>query len=170
MRIRSIKRYPAVVCLLLTATCTNQSLADWSVDNSRRGYNQGYGDFPPADINEQLYSHLKTENQAEKRSSRDNAVGPAISNRMQTDMPLTQNYPAYNYQQPSYGGYDRGGRKLQKSRPGNYPDMNFSGPWSGNGTGFSAPWNNNGSTFSMPWSNNSGSGFKPMGNGSKWGW
>ena len=169
-----------VICLLVTGSTTNLALADWSVNPSSRGHNQGYGNFAPADINEQMYGHLKTKKQTE------NVPPPHTSatetqQYYQSEVPVTQNYPAYNYQQPDYGRYNRGGRYQQNGIPGNYPDMNFSGPWNNNGSnfsgpgsnrgsGFSGPWNNNGSNFSAPWSNNNGSGLSPFGNSSGWSW
>lgn len=191
-----VRRCQVAVCLLATSSYINLALADWSIDQSKRGYNQGYGDFPPEDINQQLFGHLNTSPQQEQEQSQAQDINSdtAALNNNQADVSATQNYPVYDYQQPSssYGAYNRGGRYQQNTIPGNYPDMNFSGPWNNNGSnftgpwnnrgsGFSSPWNNNGSSFSgprnnngsnfnMPWGNNNGSGFNPMGNGNSWGW
>lgn len=178
-----VRRCQVAVCLLATSSYINLALADWSIDQSKRGYNQGYGDFPPEDINEQLFGHLNTSRQyeQEQNQTQDINTDSAALNNNQADVSATQDYPVYNYQRPNYGTYNRGGRYQQNAIPGNYPDMNFSGPWNNNGSNFtnpwnnrgssiSGPWNNNGSSFSMPWGNNNGSGFNPMGNGNSWGW
>lgn len=177
---RSVSKCLPVICLLVTSSYTSLALADWSVNPSSRGHNQGYGDFPPADINEQLFGHLKTDRQTENSPPPNTSATEAPQN-YQANVPVTQSYPAYNYQQPNYGRYNRGRRYQQNGIPGNYPDMNFSGPWNNNGSnfsgprsnrgsGFSGPWNNNGSNFSAPWSNNNDSGFSPFGNRSGWSW
>ena len=184
MKNRLVSRCLPVVCLLVTSLYTNLVLADWSVNQPRGGYNQGYGDFPPADINKQIFGYLDTGKQVEESQPQDDSA-PVISGNNQTYMPPAQNYPvqnypAQNYQQPSYGNYGRRGPYNQAGIPGNYPVTNFSGPWNnngsnftgpwnGNGSNFSGPWNNNGSNFSAPWGNNR-SGSSPFGNGNGWSW
>jgi len=197
MRIRSVRKSLSIVCYLATSLCSGQVFADWSGDKLYKGYNQQYGDFPPADIDQQLSGIPDTNKVPESSPSQaDNAA--TLPNN-------TQPVPgqAQNYQQPAYGGYNQGrnyyqprnqrrSRNTSSSGPWNNNrsgfsgpwnnrgsgfsgpwDNNrsgFSGPWNNNGSSFSGPWDNNGSNFSMPWGNNNNSGFSPWGNGGGFSW
>ncbi|HHJ36122.1 MAG TPA: hypothetical protein ENJ87_10200 [Gammaproteobacteria bacterium] len=186
---RLIRTGLPVICLM---TLSFSADADWS-KTPKGYYNHGYGDFPPSDIDQQLFGHLETGDTSEKSKTPDTETSNSPSSPLPAPVPAHNNpgqsrqnawQPAYgnydqrrNYARPNDGRYDRGTRfdgpwnnnQSGFNGPWNNRSTNFSGPWNNNRSGFSGPWSNNGSGFSMPWGNN-GSGFSPMGNGNRWGW
>lgn len=189
-----IQNSSPIVYILAAGLCASPAIADWSGNQSYRSYNQGYGDFPPVDIEEQLFGKPDTgevaEENAPKIDSQPGNAAPATNNNQPVSNPAP-NYSQQNYQYPAYNRYAQGRRYAPSGRqnynrntgfngpwnnngssfsgPWNNRGSNFSGPWNNNGSSFSGPWNSNGSGFNAPWGNN-GSNFSPWGNGGGWSW
>jgi len=166
-------------CLLAAGLSATLVHADWSVPPKKNYSRQGFGDFPPKDIDKlieeenQKAAGLRAESSAKDNSTvtsqppAGNTAATTGSNQPQAvqnypvQNPPVQNYPVQNppvqnyyYPVPNYGGYyaPRGGT------PWNNRGSGFTMPWGNNGSSFTGPWNNRGSGFTMPWGNN-GSGF-----------
>jgi len=185
MNNRSVGKYLLTACLLASGIIAAPVLADWSVPVQQQGYKrQGFGDFPPKDIDKLLMSENVKANdmQAESKQSQDqakenqskgslpaagqqpvsNATGTV--NNYQPD--AAQNPAAQNNLTPNYGNYPAAQNNLMPNY-GNYPAANYGNyygprggtPWNNGGSGFTSPWNNRGSSFTTPWGNNNGSGF-----------
>lgn len=186
MRNQLVSKCLIVVCSLATSLSAAPTFANWYVNQSegyykpQQYYNHKYGDFPPADIEQQIFKQLEESKKVLKESPSQGNNTSTPSGSQTLDTKLVQPYSQSNVQQPAYGSYNRNrnyapqryqnyNRNSNFSGPWNNSGSNFSGPWNNNGSNFSGPWNNNGSNFSMPWGNN-GSGFNPMGNGSGWSW
>ncbi|MBT8119934.1 MAG: hypothetical protein KJN89_09485 [Gammaproteobacteria bacterium] len=199
MNRRSVIKGLQIAGYLTTALYTTSSYADWSQKQPYGGYNKGYGDFPPLDIDQQL-SGL-----GDERSTEQNQTQPAQNTEAKVNQQTAISNAAQNtaiqpaqpaaqpaLQQPAYGGYYQnqmpnayGTRPYYRGssygpwnnrRTGFYGPWNnrgsgFSGPWGGRngGPSFTGPWNNNASSFSVPWNNNR-SGLSPWGNGGGWSW
>jgi len=159
MKKRLFRKGSSLVCLLLVSLYAELALADWSFPPSQGYGRQGYGDFPPKDIDKFIREeNLKTEKRSGlSQSSKDTAS--AADNGNQPAQNSAQALSAQNVQMPNYGVYNQG-IPLWNNRAGYRPRNN-------RGSGFSGPWNNNGSSFSGPW-NNSGSSFGPWGNRGGW--
>jgi len=194
MRNRSVKKCLTTVALLATGLSTTSAFANWYVNQSEGYYkpqeyqNKKYGNFPPANIDEQLFGHLNTgDDAAASKPPAESTPAPSYSKPPPVNQ--TPNYATQNPRQQPYGNYNRGRnyappggqqQNQQYNRQNNYQNSgqnnrntNFNGPWNNNQSNFSGPWDNNGSSFSMPFGNNNnrgnnGSGFNPMGGG--WGW
>jgi len=181
MRNRSVGKYFSIVCVLAASLSANLVFADWSMPQQQGNKRQGYGDFPPKDIEQLIQQeNLKSDNiqtagQLKEDQSKDSSTAGSQPSASNTADPYnyqqgaTQNLPGQtlpaqnnqvpnygNYQMPNYGNY-------QMPYYGSYGDgrnlgPRGSGPWNNRGSGFSAPWGNNGSSFSGPW-NNRGSSF-----------
>ena len=183
MNTRLVNTCLSMACLLANSLYASQVTADWSGDRQHRSLNPGYGDFPPEDIDEQLFGQLR-ENNALPTEPADSTIPEDID---QPASSYTQQYPA---QQGTYPPTNTDNYAPVTGNPGNtnqananpvtppmygsaqnYPYRNnmanrgprdnrssFSGPWNNNGSSFSGPWNNRGSSFSGPW-NNRGSNF-----------
>ena len=186
MKDRSVRKCSTAICLLVTSlSAAPPALATWYMNDSEGYYkpqeyhNERFGDFPPADIDQRLFSHLNTENEVEEsKSLTDNASlstnsDQAVSTSNQQISNPAQNYSELNSQLPApYGSYNRGRnytspgleRHIRKRneflsrQPWNNRGSSFSGPWNSRESSFSGPWNNRGSSFSGPW-NNRGSSF-----------
>lgn len=164
-----------VVCLLCTSFSTGSVIAGWEGKIPKGYYNQGYGDFPPLNIEQTLFEHLTTADTPEKSEPLD--TNSTSSN--QAVIPQTYNNPVQSYsgqnysgqnrqnaQQPAYGRYEQRRNHKQPNTRKNNRSANFNGPWNSNGSSFSGPWNNRGSGFNPP--GFSGSGFDGPGfNGSR---
>lgn len=190
MKNRKIKSCIPIAGLLMTALYADVVVAGWYGDQSQQYRGQGYGDFPPRDIDEILQKksmdvHLQQEDKkpgagtetAAGNSSQPQPVTPqavtpqAPAARAPTaqapvaQVPTAQYAPQYAPQ--NYRGYDRW-RNPWNNRAGFTGPWNnrsgFSGPWNNRGSGFSGPWNNNGSSFTGPWNNNGSSFTMPWGN------
>ncbi len=176
MNNRLIKNDLSILCMLAGTLMTTAATADWSGNQSQQGYNPGYGDFPPEDIEQRLFGNdeagsssqsEESKYQSEDSNSRTQAGNTGSSNTQSA-------YSTPDYQQPDYNrpGYQPYGAARNATQPyynqapgysGYNRGMSFNGPWNNNnwnnnGSNFSAPWNNNGSSFNMPWGNN-GSNF-----------
>lgn len=178
MKRRVIRKGLQLACYLATGLYAGQGLTDWSDKQPYGGYNPGYGDFPPADIDQRLSGQADTDNSSPQSNSQSQSQAsspvaipqqatsgqiqnPATPRAAPPAVPnvATQNYPA---QQPAYGAYPY----YNQAQPGMQPyntapgrrGSGFSGPWNNNGSSFSGPWNNRGSSLSSPWNNN-GSNF-----------
>ena len=170
MNRRSVIKSLQIAGFLTTALYAASSFADWSQKHPYGGYNQGYGDFPPLDIDQQL-SRSDDKNTTEQsqpqatQSTGANATQPAATSNMVQNNAARPAQPAL--QQPAYSGYYQNqmpyGARPYRRNTGYY------GPWNNSRSGFSGPWNTNGSSFTVPWSNNR-SGFSPWGNGGGWSW
>jgi len=180
MKIRSVRKYFLTGCLLASSFMTTTVFADWSVPQSQSYKRQGFGDFPPKDIDKMLMNENEKANsmQAESPSSQEQAKDsqstssqPAAGQQPASNAAGATGYqpgavqnpallnpvPYYGNYPPNYGGYDGYGRGPYYS-PWNNRGSGFSTPWGNNNSGFSGPWNNRGSGFSTPWGNNN-SGF-----------
>ncbi len=183
MRSTVIRKYFPVVCLLINSIYAGAVVAGWNE-------NQGYGGFPPEDIDQQIQNRMNNMFKSKENSVQSNGVADGYNN-MSSNSNQTQNNPIKQYSRPSYqapgyGRYNRdqyapprgnntwnnqeadfnmpwGNNGSNAAMPWSNRGSNFSGPWNGNGSNFSAPWSNNGSSFNGPWNNN-GSGFIPWGN------
>lgn len=185
MRNRSVGQYRLTACLLASGIIAAPVLADWSVPVQQQGYKrQGFGDFPPKDIDKLLMSENEKANdmQAESKQSQNqakenqakgsmpaagqqpvsNAAGS--TNNYQPDPaqnPAAQNNPTPNYGNypaANYGNYYGNYYGPRGGTPWNNHGSGFTTPWGNNGSSFSGPWNNRGSSFTTPWGNNNGSG------------
>ena len=190
MKIRSVRISLMAVCLPVASLSTAPAFATWYV-NETDGYykpqeyhNERFGDFPPADIDQKLFSHLNTENEEETIPKSDDASLSSGSNQSvpgsnQQVLNPAQNYTQQYSQQPAYDSYNRGrnftspglerhiqNRNAFLNSQRNNRGSSFSGPWNSRGSSFSGPWDNNGSSFSGPW-NNQGSGFSGPWNNSR---
>ena len=166
-------------CLLVVSLSTAPVLAGWYSNQSEIYYkpqefhNDRFGDFPPADIEQKIFSHVVPDDKpVEKETSNEAPSVPATSNQQVLEQPQIssqQNYSQQYNQQPAYTNYNRSrnitspanqryNRNTNLRGPRNNNRTSFSGPWNNSGSGFSGPWDNSGSGFSGPW-NNSGSGF-----------
>lgn len=204
MKNRLTRQSLVVISLLMTGLYSHLATATWYVNQSegyykpQEYYNDKFGDFPPANIDQTLMRD------AGKTPPPQATKPPAPTNNIES-APVNQPPPrmAPNarqaYQQPNYNNYNQqnNNQRNYNSRGygSNYPGgnmpmgnqgFNFDGPWNnqgnnqGNnrGNNFNGPWNsgnsfsnpmnNNGSSFSFPWGNNSGSGFSPWGNNNGW--
>ena len=162
MKNRTVRKNLPLLCCLATSLCASQAFAAWTGDKLHRGYNQGYGDFPPMDIDKKLSGAGNDYKVPESSKPVDNsapAPAPApVANQ-------TQNYPPQNYQQPAYSSQNRGNYYYPPTNQRYNRNTSFNGPWNNNSSGFSGPWNNRGSSFSGPWNNNrSGYGGGPWNN------
>lgn len=162
MKNRTVRKNLPILCCLATSLCASQAFAAWTGDKLHRGYNQGYGDFPPMDIDRKLSGAGNDYKAPEPSKPVDNsasAPAPApVANQ-------TQNYSPQNYQQPAYSSQNRGNYYYPPTNQRYNRNTSFNGPWNNNSTGFSGPWNNRGSSFSGPWNNNrSGYGGGPWNN------
>ncbi|MBE9560832.1 MAG: hypothetical protein IMF15_08580 [Proteobacteria bacterium] len=189
MRNRSVKKCLTTVALLATGLSTTSAFANWYANQSENYYkpqeyhNEKYGNFPPADIDEKLFSHLNTGDEVTaSKPSAESAPAPAYSK----PPPVNQapNYATQNSRQQPYGNYNRGqnyapatGQQQNQqqnqrySRQNDYQNnrnTNFNGPWNNNQSSFSGPWDNNGSSFSMPFGNNNNRGNNRSGSGGPW--
>ena len=190
-----IKSLP-VVCFLACSLTTSLTYADWSGQQQFRGYNPGYGDFPPENIDQQLFlgqdkeksaqnipaTNVAPANDAVATTAGSPATSPAASGQYTGQNPNQAAYEEFlrKREQRSLAGNQRYNRQSNFSQPRNNNGSSFSMPWGNNnrGSSFSGPWNNNssnfngpgnnrGGNFSGPW-NNSGSGFSgPWNNGSR---
>lgn len=191
MKNRSVRISLMAVCLPVASLSTAPAFATWYV-NETGGYykpqeyhNEKFGDFPPADIDQKLFSHLNTENEEETLPKTDNAPlssgsnqSPVSTSNQQVLNPVP-NYTQQYTQQPAYDSYNRGrnytspglerhlrNRDAYLNSRRNNRGSSFSGPWNSRGSSFSGPWDNSGSSFSGPW-NNQGSGFSGPWNNSR---
>ncbi len=153
--------------LLVTSLSATPVLANWYVNQSEgyykptEYYNDKYGDFPPADIDEKLFSHLNTPTDVKENTTAVTTppvVPSADPAPIQQPLNPTPNYSGQNYQQPAYNNYNRGRNFATPGNQNANRNTSFNGPWNNNrnnnGSSFSGPWNNNGSSFSGPWNNN----------------
>jgi hypothetical protein len=189
MKKRLFRRCLSIVCMLATGLCASTAFADWSLDQSRGYQNKRFGDFPPADIDQQLQNNLVDNNPVEESKSQYKSDSDTSSSYQSETYPVLD-YSEQNSQQLNYGSYDQArnirprSRRLQDNRgtsfsgpwnnngssftvPWGNRGSGFSTPWDNNNTNFSGPWDNNGSSFAVPWGNN-GSGFSPWGNRRSW--
>ncbi len=156
----------SLVCFMAGSFTAGSVLADWSGNQSQRGYNPGYGDFPPEDIEQRLFAEL--ENNTEKTDT-SALTGNSTSNPPTASMP-PHAAAQHNYQSPAYNPYAGQRNANPYNNYNRYPgaygnnrNMNFSGPWNNNNSGFNMPWGNNSwgnnswgnNGNSMPWNNNS---------------
>lgn len=165
----------------------------WSGKIPRSYYNQGYGDFPPENIEQQLFENRpKPEpidppvtTEAEPATQPTTLAAPQPQTNASTTQQYAQPYNPYGgygygthgYQQPNanqyYGnyGYDRY-RNYGRNR---YRNSGWNAPWDNNNFSFSGPWDNGswggnrGGNNWEPWNNNS-SGFSMPWGGDKKGW
>lgn len=174
---------------LITSLYACTSFADWSQKHPYGGYNNGYGDFPPVDIDQQLSGNLDEKDSAQNQPQAVQSTETKVTQQQPSALTnTTQNttaqapQPAVQQQavqQPVYGGYYQHNqtpyayraqpyynRNTGYSGPWNNSRYGFSGPWNNRGSGFSGPWNggNNGTGFSGPWNNNGSSYSMPWGN------
>ena len=190
MKRRTIVKSLQLAGCLISALYTCTSSADWSQKHPYGGYNKGYGDFPPIDIDQQLSGAIDKKDAAKEQPQAVEKTETKVVQQPATVTTNTQNTTAQApqqavqqqaVQQPVYGGYYQynqpyayyGAQPYYNRSTGYGPWNNgrygYGGPWNNRGYGFSGPWNNNGSSFSMPWGNNR-SGFTPWGNGGSWSW
>jgi hypothetical protein len=161
MKRRSVIKSLQIAGYLTTGLYAGISYADWSQKHPYGGYNQGYGDFPPADIDKQLSA---TSDESATAQSQPLPVQNTDANVNQQPATASTAQPQQQaVQQPVYGGYYQN-QMPYGAQPYNNRGSSFSGPWNNNRSGFSGPWNNNRSGFSGPW-NNRGSGFSGPWNG-----
>lgn len=86
---------------LLASLLVTPAFATWYVHQSEGHYkqedyrNKNYGDFVPADIDQKIFGHLITDNQAVPASLQQ-APNPALTR------------PERNFRQPAYNGENRG--------------------------------------------------------------
>jgi hypothetical protein len=164
MKKRLFRKCLSIACMLATGLCASTVFADWSLDQSRGYKNKRFGDFPPADIDQQLQHNLIADNPVEESKSQDNSDSDTSSSYLSDTYPV-QSYSEQNSQQLNYGSYDQDRNiRPRGSRHQNNRGTSFSGPWNNNGSSFSAPWGNRGSGFSTPWDNNSTSFSGPWNN------
>ena len=164
----AFRKYFPLICLLSLGMATGSALADWSDNTSQTYSNKSFGDYPPANIDQQIQKQMddiKTRKKKEAALNNNTSTTENTSNTYSTPA-----YPAQGYQQQTYGAYAPAPAYQPRSTnpwntsgatfngPWNNRGSSFSMPWGNNNSGFSGPWNNNGSSFSMPWSNNN-SGF-----------
>ena len=179
-----------VVSFLACSLTTSLSYADWSGQQQFRGYNPGYGDFPPDNIEQQLFSDLNQGNKEQNTQAKAEVPATTVSQYSGQD----PNQAAYQEflrkreqhaserQQHTSMGNQRYNRQTNYNRPQNNNSSNFSMPFGndnrgssfsmpfGNnnrGSNFSGPWNNNQSSMSGPWDNRGGNFSSPMNNGSR---
>lgn len=161
MKRRSVIKSLQIAGYLTTCWCTGFAHADWSQKHPYGGYNQGYGDFPPVDIDQQLSGNADKNATTQSQSKPVPNTGASINQQPATTNSTrntTGQAPPQSVQQPAYGGYYQNYQRPPGAQPNNR-QTNFSGPWNNSRSGFSGPWNNNnGSSFSGPW-NNRGSSF-----------
>lgn len=157
MRKRSVRKSLVLVCMLTASLSTPQLLADWSGNSSGRAYNQGYGDFPPADIEQQIFRQQEASEMAARELPVAEEYTATTPNNQLSDQNQAQQYSPPYSQQPAYGSYNGGRSYAPYGNQGYYPSSGFNGPWNNNSSGFSNPWNGNGSNFSGPWNNNGSS-------------
>lgn len=186
MKNRLARKGLMTASLLIGSLAATPALASWYINQSEGYYkpqeyhNEKYGNFPPADIDQKLFSHLNSDDVTEE--SKPPADNPHVSSNNQAVPPANPqvsnpapNYPAQDFQRPAYGNYSqnrnyapygnqRNNRSTNFNGPRNNNRSSFSGPWNNNGSSFSGPWNNNGSSFGGPWNNNGSSFGGPWNN------
>jgi len=166
MKRRSVIKSLQIAGSLTTCFYAGFAHADWSQKHPYGGFNQGYGDFPPADIDQQLSGtgdeNATVQSQSPPVQNTTESVNqqPVPANTAQN---TTRQTPQQAVQQPVYGGYYQNYQMPPGAQPYNR-GTNFNGPWNNNRSNFSGPWNNRGSSFSGPW-NNRGSSFGGPWNG-----
>lgn len=163
-----------IICLLSTSLAASQVYADWSSDEPFRGYNKGYGDFPPVDIDQQLSAEIEENTkledpiqQADPAAASPGSAQPAAN---QVQNYAGQKFTGQQFQQPAYGGYYQNRYYAQPGIQRYNRGSSISSPWNNRGSSFSMPWDNGRTSFSAPWNNNNRSGFRPWGNGGGWSW
>lgn len=182
MKNRNTQTAFSLLCLLAGSLTTPSVYAGWG-DNSGQSFNanQGFGNYPPADIDKQIQNKMDMVNrQKHQQTENSNTEANSGTTTTQSAPAAPQNYPAQTYQPaPGYGGYnyntgrnpwDNSGASF--SNPWNNNGSNFNMPWSNNSSGMNMPWNNNHSGFSMPWDNNNNGFNMPWnnnGSGMTWG-
>lgn len=142
MKNKWFKKYLPASCLLAAGLATSQALY------AQPQYNRGYGDFPPASIDQQLQGNPNAGDQPARRQPQNYRGSNPWSNNYQPAPYPAQDYPSQNYPPRNYP-------------PLGYPPANHGAYPYGGGPGFSGPWNNRGSNFS-PWGNRGGR--NPFGN------
>lgn len=156
-----------IICLLMTSLSTTLCYADWSgKQKSQNAYNYGYGDFPPSDIDQQLFKDLKSKTEVEEsKPVSENTTDPKQGYAAQNDQRYREHLRKRKHAQTGAQRPQTGVQRHSAQRPGAQRynrGMNFSGPWDNNRSGFSGPWGNRGnnrvSGFNGPW-DNSRSGF-----------
>jgi len=166
MKRRSVLKSLQIAGCLATGLYTGFAHADWSQKQPYGGFNRGYGDFPPVDIDQQLSGNADKKDTAQSQPVPVQNTTESIKQQPVTTNP-TQNTtgqaPRQPVPQPAYGGYYQNYQMPQGAQAYNR-GSNYSGPWNNSRSGFSGPWNNRGSSFSGPW-NNRGSSFGGPWNG-----
>ncbi len=157
MRHKGLKKYLSVSCLLAVGLAASQALY------AQPQYNRGYGDFPPASIDQQLQGNPNTGSQPAARQPRSYRGSNPWSNNYQPAPYPAQNYPPQNYPPQNFPprNYSPQNYPPQNYPTQGYPPANYGAYPYGGGPGFSGPWNNRGSNFS-PWGNRGGR--NPFGN------
>lgn len=188
MNYSMLKRCMLVTCLPVIGMLASQVQADWYSNDPQLNRNQGFGDFPPTTIDQDLQQRpnmLDREESQEPRQYRnespwnndfvplDHSYQPYPGSSPEYDsVPYTGSDPwtkrdtssAENITQqtpqqaPAYNGYNPGGVAIP------YGNQGLSGPWNNPGSGYQLPRNNTGSNFN-PWGGRgrSGSGMNPFG-------
>ena len=184
----------------MAGTCANQVSADWYSNDPKLNQSQGYGDFPPATIEQDLQKKLDeatgaVEHQYQSQPFRDSNPwdqGQAPVDRVVRQHPVSNVQNNSKAPEPVVPAPQPASSPLGNIyQPGSYPVSNYGtynpgmvgypragsspglvgGPWNSRGSGYQGPWNNTNSSFS-PWGGRSGSrnGNNPFGVSGPGGW
>lgn len=164
------KQYVSIVaCSLAVCTLTLQAQADWYRQNSQPDYNPGFGEFPPAMLEQELENSIRNntslvednynQDLSDPRSLKNNTtnvVPPSLNRR--SDGSATQNYWRSNRHQK---------QELGKLTPGYNEHMRNSRPDGDTGSGMKNPWSYRGLSKQES-RNKENSGFNPWGRRGGW--
>lgn len=146
--------------LLAIGMCANQVLADWYSNDPELNQKQGFGDFPPATIEQDLQLQTNQQNavtvyESEVYSGSGSLTEDKVPVASETEVsqiatPAVNIYHQAQQPAPVYGGYNQGVVAVPIGRaPG------YGGPWNNRGQGYYSPRNRRGSIFS-PWGSRGG--------------
>lgn len=186
MKKQSVQKSVSLISLLATCLSTGVVFAEWNNDSAFNGYNPGYGNFPPEDIEQKLFGHMGSETdlyetnqyQAQVQNTEQDRQWPTpqanlytapapSSNNSQTDY-RQQNYSQQAYTQPNYPtkqSYQQPYPQQQyKTSPySGYPSASRLNNPGGNDLGENNHWGNNLMTNPLmvnnPMANNQGMNF-----------